>query len=107
MQLFKQHQVFDRVVLPGASHLLLAAAAHLTQTPGPAVELSDTIFELPFVVETPLRVQCYATWDRTEVLSRGEDTVVHARVGGARVVALEREEGRVKRWSALEWLASR
>lgn len=50
MQLFKQHQVFDRVVLPGASHLLLAAAAHLRQyekagTGTSALELTDAIFE--------------------------------------------------------------
>lgn len=46
MQLFKQHQVFDRVVLPGASHLLLATAAHLQQNSNAsALELSDAIFE--------------------------------------------------------------
>ena len=50
MQLFKQHQVFDRVVLPGASHLLLAAAAHLRQyekagNGTSALELADAIFE--------------------------------------------------------------
>lgn len=48
MQLFNQHQVFDRVVLPGASHLLLAAAAHLEQLGGraaTALELTDAIFE--------------------------------------------------------------
>ena len=46
MQLFKQHQVFDRVVLPGASHLLLATAAHLRLNENAsALELTDTIFE--------------------------------------------------------------
>ncbi|CAK9055131.1 unnamed protein product [Durusdinium trenchii] len=109
MQLFNQHQVFDRVVLPGASHLLLAAAAHLEQLGGraaTALELTDAIFELPFVVEAPLKVQCYASPERTEVLSRPADDdtaapTVHARVGGVRPVALERDAEKLQKWREL------
>ena len=58
MQLFKQHQVFDRVVLPGASHLLLAAAAHLRRSENAAaLELTDTIFEPLGVVELLFRMK--------------------------------------------------
>ncbi|CAL1148755.1 unnamed protein product [Cladocopium goreaui] len=112
MQLFKQHQVFDRVVLPGASHLLLATAAHLRLNENAsALELTDTIFEcrgawLPFVIEAPLKVQCYASAERTEVLSRAVDddssATVHARVGGVRPVVPERaDEERLQRWRQL------
>lgn len=60
---------------------------------------------LPFVVETPLKVQCYASPDRTEVLSLSDDdsATVHARVGGVRAVPLERaEEERLQRWRTLD-----
>ncbi|CAJ1416736.1 unnamed protein product [Effrenium voratum] len=106
MQLFEQHQVFERVVLPGASHLLLAAAAHLAAggaagaSGGPsAVELSDAIFELPFVVEAPLKVRCRVSAERTEVLSSAEGAeAVHARCGAGRVVPSEPARDRLAAW---------
>lgn len=58
------------------------------------------------MVEAPLKVQCYASPERTEVLSRpaDDDTVaptVHARVGGVRPVALERDAEKLQKWSDL------
>jgi len=62
---------------------------------------------LPFVIEAPLKVQCYASAERTEVLSRAVDddssATVHARVGGVRPVVPERaDEERLQRWRCLE-----
>ena len=58
------------------------------------------------MVEAPLKVQCYASPDRTEVLSLPDDdsgATVHARVGGVRAVPLERaEEERLQRWRCLD-----
>lgn len=57
------------------------------------------------MVEAPLKVQCYAAPDRTEVMSKADDdsgATVHARVGGVRPVPLERaDEERLQRWRNL------
>jgi polyketide synthase 12/myxalamid-type polyketide synthase MxaB len=84
LHLFRQHSVFGQIVLPGASHILLAAAARFRMQSGAAVELNEILFERPFTVpeEGGLEVQCLVSEDATEVSSvTNGEKVVHARFG--------------------------
>ena len=107
--------VFERVVLPGASHLLLAAAAHVRLAEGTgqsfaAVELSDAIFQVPFLIsdEGTMRVRCAASSENTEVASvqvddgTATEATVHARFGTTHLIPfLERQSGRLSEWQKL------
>ena len=56
------------------------------------------------MVEGPLKVQCYASPERTEVMSCAVDddaATVHARVGSVRPVTLEKDEKRLEKWRRL------
>ncbi|CAK0879996.1 unnamed protein product [Prorocentrum cordatum] len=96
MQLFQQHCVFGEVVLPGASHILLAAAARLVISGGFCAEVTDAVFERPFLVpeDGGVRLHCRVSEDGTEVSSspKDGDVTVHARFGQSRVIGLPASE---------------
>ena len=95
--------------------MLLAAASHLRLAEGAgqnvaAVELSDAIFQVPFVIsdEGKMRVRCVASSESTEVASvQVEDgvateTTIHARFGPAHLVPfLDRQPDRLESWRKL------
>ncbi|CAJ1367639.1 unnamed protein product [Effrenium voratum] len=81
MRLFRQHQVGGRVV-PNASHLLLAVAAHLRLEASAAVEFANVSFEQAMMEG---QVQCTAHQSYTEV---GGDGSVYARFGPCERVSL-------------------
>jgi hypothetical protein len=77
MELFSQHCVFGQVVLPGASHILLAVVVQLQRRAGNYAEVLDAGFERPFIVpEDGVKVQVRAFADRWR--SRASPRVVLA-----------------------------
>ncbi|CAE7874991.1 eryA [Symbiodinium necroappetens] len=109
MQLFKQHRVSDKIVLPGASHLLLAAASHIqlaeTVRADAAVRLSDAVFEVPFLVPDSkvTKIHCHASAELTEICSIGvaapSSTIVHARFGASAMLPnMEQTPGILDKW---------
>ena len=94
--------------------MLLAASSHVRLAEGTgqssaAVELSDAIFQVPFVIsDDPLRVRCVTSPESTEVSSvQVEDGIptevtVHARFGSAQMLQLlERKPDRLETWRKL------
>ncbi|CAJ1378346.1 unnamed protein product [Effrenium voratum] len=90
-RLFRQHRVLGEAVLPGASHLLLMAAAHLeTQSPLPGgrfIELQDVTFQRAFVMphDDPLTTEVMLEQEGLQILSRSKtEGQIHAQCRLAR-----------------------
>ncbi|CAJ1331575.1 unnamed protein product [Effrenium voratum] len=110
-RLFRQHRVLGEAVLPGASHLLLMAAAHLeTQSPLPGgrfIELQDVTFQRAFVMphDDPLTTEVMLEQEGLQILSRSKtEGQIHAQCRLARLVGGPKAKGSMLH-SLEEWKA--